>query len=446
MVSNFEKPVITMWENIRTPLERFLKIESAGGILLLFSTVMALFWANFLSIESYHHFWHLNLSINVGNFELSDTILHWINDGLMAVFFFVVGLEIKREFLTGELSSTKQAILPIMAAIGGMIVPALMFLLFEHPGLEKDGWGIPMATDIAFSLGVLSLLGRRVPLSLKVFLVAFAIVDDLGAVLIIALFYNSEVQWFFLIYAFILLFFLIFLNRVHVNIIPIYVFTGLIIWYLFYLSGVHPTIAGVLVAFTIPLYRKIKLKTFCSNMENNLKPYCNSTDEPANLNHDQLEAIDTIESQLRQVQSPLQSLEHSLHDFTTFIVMPLFALANAGVVFGGTAGTNLFAGLSSEITSSLFIGKVLGITIFSWVAVKLRLAILPRNVNWINVIGIGLLGGMGFTMSLFISNLAYGPGALNDAAKIGILVGSFLAGLSGYLVLRFSLGKKSKLS
>jgi NhaA family Na+:H+ antiporter len=441
MFSKFEKPVKEMWETIRFPLERFLNVEASGGILLLFSTLVALFWANFISVESYHHFWHLKFSINVGNFTLSDTILHWINDGLMAVFFFVVGLEIKREFLSGELSSPKQAILPIMAAIGGMAVPALMFLLFEHPGIEKDGWGIPMATDIAFSLGVLSLLGKRVPLSLKVFLVAFAIVDDLGAVLIIALFYNSDVHGMFLLYASVLWLFLVLMNQFHVNWIPVYVFSGLIIWYLFYRSGVHPTIAGVLVAFTIPLYRKIKIKTFTRDMNNNLVPFSNPPGDRATLSSDQLESIDNMETRIRQVQSPLQSLEHTLHDFTTFVVMPLFALANAGVVFSGTGGVNIFTGLSSEITSSLFIGKVLGVTLFSWIAVKLGLAILPKNVNWVNVIGIGLLGGMGFTMSLFISNLAYGPGAMNDAAKIGILAGSFLAGLSGYLVLRVSLKK-----
>lgn len=436
---SIKKNTRTLLDNISNPFQRFFEIEASGGILLIIFTAVALIWANSPWGHFYHEFWHYDLSIGIGDYKLSHSLLHWINDGLMAIFFFVVGLEIKREMLAGELSSFKKASLPISAAIGGMIVPATIFLLINRNQPGTEGWGVPMATDIAFSLGVLSLLGRRVPLSLKIFLVAFAIVDDLGAVIIIAFFYSEDIQWIMLLYSGLLLGLLSIFNYLNIRHIPLYVVVGLIIWFLFMKSGIHPTLAGVLIAFTIPANRRLSIKTFNQDVTHNLKPYCNTCSNKMTLNHDQLEAIDNMQVLIKRVQSPLQSLEHSLHTFVTFIVMPLFALTNAGVILT-QSGSGFFSPLSVNIEISLIFGKVIGIALFSWFAVKIGMSALPRNVNWSHILGLGFLGGMGFTMSLFISNLAYTDNVtmLNEA-KIGILVGSMVAGITGYLILKSTL-------
>ncbi|MDA3952355.1 MAG: Na+/H+ antiporter NhaA, partial [Bacteroidales bacterium] len=325
------------FDRIKQPFTRFLHFQSAGGILLILATILALIVANSGWGSLYESFFKQELTIGIESFHITETIIHWINDGLMAVFFFLVGLEIKRELLVGELSSPKKAALPIIAALGGMLVPAALFMLSVGDGLGKEGWGIPMATDIAFSLGVLSLLGKRVPLALKVFLVAFAIVDDIGAIVVIAIFYSKEIHWSLLLISAGLLALLFILNKVKIRYIPIYSIIGMIIWFLFLHSGIHATIAGVLIAFTIPSSRKINLEDFTSRMKRNLKDFEENphTDDVA-LQHAQLASIDNMHSQIFKIQSPLQKLEHNLHPYVTYLIMPLFAFANAGVVLQGT--------------------------------------------------------------------------------------------------------------
>lgn len=427
-----------VFEAIQDPFQQFFKTEASGGIILIVFTVIALIWANSPWADIYYSLWSKKLTIGFGTFQLSETLGHWINDGLMAIFFFVVGLEIKREIVSGELSSVKQASLPISAAIGGMIVPALLFVFLIGDGEGREGWGIPMATDIAFSLGILSLLGKRVPLSLKVFLTAFAIVDDLGAVMVVAIFYSSGIVWSALLVAGVLILILILINYFNVNFIPLYIVTGIVIWYFFLVSGVHPTLAAVILAFTIPVNRKVRGDVFVRFMKYNLDKFGSECSGNINLTRNQLVAIDKMEWLTSKVQSPVQSLEHSLHGFVAFAVMPIFALANAGIdLTPGDSG--FFSPLTNSISVSLVFGKLIGIILAVWIAVKLGFGSLQKGVRWIHFIGIALLGGVGFTMSLFISNLAYADAGILNQAKIGILIGSLVAGLAGYFILRFSL-------
>jgi len=426
------------------PFERFFRTEASSGILLIVATVIALFWANSPWSGLYEKVIDYEFTLKLGElFKLSKSLLLWVNDGLMAIFFLVVGLEIKREILTGELSGIKQASMPVVAAIGGMVIPALFFIGLNHdkPGIE--GWGIPMATDIAFSLGILSLLGKRVPLNLKIFLTAFAIVDDIGAVIIIALFYSAQIHWLMVLISAGLFLVLLIANFSGIHNINFYIITGLIIWYLFLKSGIHPTIAGVLLAFVIPANRKIRIPKFVNRLQENLDEFCqDGCEDGIFLTSKQLTAIDNIEYCTEKVQSPLQWLEHSLHGFVTFFVMPVFALVNAGIVF--TGGYDLLGvdALSIDIAVSLMIGKFLGIFGFSYLFVKLGLIKLPANLKWVHIMGIALLGGVGFTMSIFISTLAFSDIIFLNHAKMGILMGSSLAGISGYILLRASLKEK----
>lgn len=429
-------------DRIFTPFSRFLRIESLGGLVLILFTIAALIWANSSFSEYYKQLWEKELSFGLGEGKISKSILHWINDGLMAIFFFVVGLEIKREVRAGELSAPRQAMLPVFAAIGGMIFPALFYTFLNQNPQTAGGWGIPMATDIAFSLGVLSLLGNRVPVSLKVFLVAFAIVDDLGAVIIIALFYSHDVHTIYLVYAAFGFVSLLLFNRLNIRFIPLYILTGVFLWYMFLKSGLHPTLAGVLIAIAIPVNRKTRSGSFRIKMERQLKAFPETDcEDRLLLSKSQMEAIENMHTYIRGVESPLQTLEHHLHNFVTFFVMPLFALTNAGVVFGNARLADFFSELSFTIELSLIFGKVFGIFLLTWLGVKLRLAVLPDGVRWPHILGLGFLGGMGFTMSLFISNLAFGTGMYLNPAKLGILLGSLLAGVLGYIVLRITLKK-----
>jgi Na+:H+ antiporter, NhaA family len=436
-------------DRLRQPFKRFLAIESAGGILLFIATILALIVANSGWGNYYESFFKQELTIGTESFHITEKIIHWINDGLMAVFFFLVGLEIKRELLVGELSSPKKAALPIVAALGGMIIPAALFILSVGDGLGKEGWGIPMATDIAFSLGVLSLLGKRVPIALKVFLVAFAIVDDIGAIIVIAFFYSKEIHWDLLIIAFGLLALLFIFNKARIRSITIYLIIGGIIWFLFLHSGIHATIAGVLVAFSIPSARKIDLKDFSFRIKRNLKDFeDNPHSNEVALQHAQLASIDNMQSQIEKIQSPLQQLEHNIHGFVTFFIMPLFAFANAGIVLK-SSGMDTLNTLTLSISGSLIFGKIIGIFLFSYLTVKLGFSVLPKNVNWKHILGAAMLGGIGFTMSLFISNLAYENigllrGVAENQAKLGILIGSLIAASLGFLYLKFLFKKEVK--
>ncbi len=426
-------------ENILNPFQRFFQKEASGGIVLFIFTAISLLWVNSNWGYLYHELWETKITISIGNFILSKTIMHWVNDGLMVIFFFVIGLEIKREIVAGELSSIKQASLPIFAAIGGMLLPALIFVFLNKETATSSGWGIPMATDIAFSLGLLSLLGKRVPLSLKIFLVAFAIVDDLGAVAIIAFFYSSAIHIKFLLIGLGLCLYLILFNIIKLRIIPFYMIIGWIIWYMFLKSGVHPTIAGVLIAFSIPIGRKQRVGTFRLRVEKNLEKFHN---DDILLTNNQLASVDNIEAEIEKVQSPLQSLEHKLHGFVTYVVMPLFALINAGVAITISNSRELFNPLTLNIEVSLILGKVTGILLFSWLAVKTGIAKLPKQVKWIHLLGIGFLGGMGFTMSIFIAGLAFETPEYLTNSKLGIIVGSFISGIIGIMILKTSLKKQ----
>jgi len=425
-----------------TPFQKFVRIESLSGVLLFGATVLALILANSALSDSFHSIWRHELGISAPGFELIKPLILWINDGLMAVFFFLIGLEIKRELMIGELNSVRKATFPLFAAIGGMVLPVLLYLILNKNPEIAGAWGIPMATDIAFSLAILMLLGKRVPLGLKVFLTAFAIVDDLGAVLVIAVVYSESIKWSLIGIALVLLAILFFLSYRRIHAKALILVFGIVIWFLFLKAGIHPTIAGVLLAFTVPIRQRISIDTYYEKLCEIVDDIKEDGDVKAPLlTKDQIEGIDDLEDWTEKVQSPLQQLEHRLHNWVAYLIMPLFAFANAGVSFRGDVELDSF--LSGVIVVSLVIGKLLGISLFSLLSIKLKLAELPEGVNFMQIIGTALLAGVGFTMSIFVANLAFPNNELLlDSAKAGILAGSFLAGLSGYLVLRFS--KQSK--
>ena len=380
----------------------FFKLEAASGILLLISAIVALYISNSNLSEIYFDVLKQYLFIGINNFGLKLSVLHWINDALMAIFFFFVTLEIKREFLQGELSSMKQAMLPIIGAVGGMLVPALIYIYINfETSVTLNGWAIPSATDIAFSLGILSLLGSRVPVSLKVFLTALAIIDDLGAIVIIAFFYTGDLNIKYLILIFLTFILLLVLNRLSIKKFLPYLVLGLFLWFFTHESGVHATIAGVLLASVIPHRKK----------ENDF--------------------------------SLLIKIEHAISPYVAFIIMPLFAFANAGVSLEGLTFNSLLAPVPLGILMGLFVGKQVGVFIFSLASIKLGFATLPNNSNWISFYAVGVLTGIGFTMSLFVGNLAFVNNMeYMDGVKIGVLSGSLLSTVAGYLLLMFSLKKK----
>ena len=387
---------------ITAPFRWFFKLEAASGLMLLIAAVIALIISNSDLNETYFNILNTHLLIGTQNFGLDLSILHWINDALMAVFFFVVTLEIKREFIQGELSKPKRALLPIIGAVGGMALPALIYVIINFDtGYTLKGWAIPSATDIAFSIGVLSLLGSRIPISLKVFLVALAIIDDLGAIIIIAFFYSTELQYTYLLLMLAAFLSLILLNKLNVKKFAPYFLVGLFLWYFTHESGIHSTISGVLLATAIP-HRKHE------------KDY-----------------------------SLLLKLEHILSPYVAFGIMPLFAFANAGVVLNDISINTLLSPVPLGIICGLFFGKQIGVFLFSFLAVKLKLAEMPTNSNWIKLYGVGILTGIGFTMSLFVGNLAFFDYSNNlDGVKIGVLIGSSLSAIVGYLLLLIVTQKK----
>jgi NhaA family Na+:H+ antiporter len=422
------------------PIIKFMHAETAGGIVLIACAALALVWANSPWAASYTSLWETKLTVGVPGFAISETLLHWINDGLMAIFFFIVGLEIKREVLVGELSAPRHASLPIAAAIGGMLVPAAIYAAINAGGSGAAGWGIPMATDIAFALGVLALLGRRAPTGLKIFLTALAIVDDLGAVLVIALFYTAQVSWVALAAAAGFLAALVAANLAHARHPIVYALLGLGLWVAFLQSGVHATIAGVLLAMTIPARTRVDTGEFFRRAHAALHDFDRAGEEGRNIltNAGQQSALAQLETLAEEVQTPLQRLEHALHPWVAFGIVPLFALANAGVPLGGGLGAALTGPVTLGVIAGLIIGKQVGVTLGAWLAVRLGLADLPDGVGWRHLYGAGWLAGIGFTMSLFVGSLAFGEGALLDAAKVGILAASLVSGLVGWALLRFT--------
>ncbi|SDH15414.1 Na+/H+ antiporter NhaA [Chitinophaga filiformis] len=378
-----------MIKRLLSPIYEFLQDSRAVGIVLIICTAISLLLANSAWQQSYIASWDTLVHIPIPQLHLPHTILHWINDGLMVPFFFLVGMEIKREVTIGELSSIRQSVLPILAALGGMVCPALIFTIFNGGTPFANGWGIPMATDIAFSLGILSLLGNRVPLSLKIFLTALAIIDDLGAILTIAVFYTASIQVGYLLAAGVILILLIILNRCKVRQLWCYFIPGIILWYCIYNSGIHATIAGVLLAACIPL-------------------------------------------------SKVSRLIHQLHDPVNFVIMPIFALSNTAIVFPPDMLHTFNSSISYGIIAGLVIGKPLGIFLFSYIAVRLKLAALPDQASWGQLIGIGMIAGIGFTMSIFISTLAYTQVEWQIISKIAVIAASLLAGIVGYCYLRIA--------
>lgn len=427
------------------PFQKFAQIQAAGGILLLLCTVVALVWANSPWAESYERLWQMPVTVGFGGFVLSKALLLWINDGLMAVFFFVVGLEIKREILVGELASLRRAALPIAAAAGGMVVPAAIYAALNSGTTGASGWGIPMATDIAFALGVLALLGNRVPVSLKIFLTALAIVDDIGAVLVIAIFYTAEISWLILVVGLAVVILAAILNTLGVRHPLVYLTLGAIVWIAFLKSGVHATVAGVLMAMTIPARSRINAAVFIQQARDMLTHFQQSgdADEDAILNEPQQAAISALEDACEFVETPLQRIEHQMHPVVSFAIMPVFALANAGVALAGDFTATFTNRVSLGIILGLIIGKQLGITLFSWLAVRLGLAALPADISWRQVYGVSWVAGIGFTMSLFIAGLAFTDAELLNISKLGILTASLIAGAVGWLLLRKLNGRQT---
>jgi len=422
-------------EKILSPYQKFVQIESFSGILLMAATIIALIWANSPFSESYQSLWQYKIGFKTQDFELYKPLILWVNDGLMAIFFFLIGLEIKREFLIGELNSIKKVAFPLFGALGGMLVPVGIFILLNQNPETFKGWGVPMATDIAFSLAVLKLLGNKVPLSLKIFLTAFAIVDDLGAVLVIALFYSGSIKFGLLITAIILLSFLYFLSFRGFYSKFLMVLLGIIIWTLFLKAGIHPTLAGVLLAFSIPISQKIRTPEFVENLEtitNNIK-MASILKKPI-LSKEQINEIDNLEDWSTKYQSPLQHLEHNLHDWVAYFIIPIFALANAGVVINGDI--DLDTALVINIVVCLIIGKSVGISSIIFLAKKIKLVEVPTDISSRQIIGVSFLAGIGFTMSIFIASLAFiDEPVYLDSAKIGILIGSLISAIIGYIIL-----------
>ncbi|GAA4161718.1 Na+/H+ antiporter NhaA [Chryseobacterium ginsenosidimutans] len=381
--------------NLTLYFKKFFKSNQSSGIILIFCVLISLLIANSFLAESFQNF--LNKEIGAEIFHLKYPVSIWINDGLMAVFFLLVGLEIKREMVEGELSSFKNASLPIFAAIGGMLVPAVIYTIFNFGTKYGNGWGIPMATDIAFSLAIISMLGKKIPNSIKIFLAALAIVDDLGAILVIAIFYTDQIHWMYLLLSFAVTALLFLLNFLKVTKIIFYLIPGLFLWYFLHHSGIHATIAGVLLAFSIP--------TNISNVE----------------------------------ISPLEKLEHKLHFPVSFLIMPIFALTNTNITFNSEMISGLTSTLGLGIIGGLVLGKLLGINLFSLLAIKLKISSLPQNSSWTQMLGVGFLAGIGFTMSIFIALLSFkGEIQIQDEAKFAILIASFLAAVLGFVILNIS--------
>ncbi len=419
------------------PVQRFMHEEASSGIVLFVAAVVALIWANSPWYHVYDELLKTPITIGFDHWAIDETLHHWVDDGLMAVFFFVVGLEIKRAVIVGELSSVRRAALPIFAALGGMIVPALIYVAFNAEGEASRGWGVPMATDIAFSLGVLSLLRTRAPLPLKVFLAAFAIIDDIGAVIVIAVFYTGDIAWGNLGIGAIFLAVLVVVGRLGIRHPLVYAVLGAAVWLAFLYSGVHATVAGVLVAATIPIRVRVDPAGFLARGRDLLLVFERSGEygHEDETSSEQRAILKELEDTAQEMQSPLQRFENALHPWVAFVIMPLFALSNAGVRIEG----DFFAALTHPVTIGivlgLVIGKQVGVTLFSWAAVRFGFAALPYGVTWLQFYGVALLGGIGFTMSLFITNLAFTTQALSTEAKIGILLGSAISGVIGYLVL-----------
>jgi NhaA family Na+:H+ antiporter len=414
-------------EQLTRPFVHFMHVESAGGIVLLACTALALILANSPWAEAYHHFWEIPVSVGVGEYRLSHSLEYWINDALMVVFFFVIGLEIKREMVTGELSHRKQLVLPVAAALGGVVVPVLIYLSRQLGQEGQHGWAVPMATDIAFVVGCLALLGKRIPHGLKILMLSLAIVDDLAAVAVIAVFYTDEIHAAWLAGAVGGLALIATLTSAGVRAVGVYAAMGVVVWFCMLKSGVHPTIAGVLIGLLTPVRALLPEKSYLSLL---VRTHEQLSDESLDANQ-RRRALSDLAFATHETVSPVVRMESALHPWVAFVIMPLFALANAGVAIDAGA---LGQPVAVAVALGLFAGKATGIFLASWLTIKLGWTVLPRGVSWGSLLGAAFLGGIGFTMALFIAALGL-QGALLDAAKVGVVVGSFVSACVGMLIL-----------
>ena len=427
-----------MTQHVET-IQRFIKDESFSGVLLFVATIAAVMVANSALSQSYFDLWHMALGVTIGGHTISMDLMHWINDGLMALFFLMVGLEIKRELLIGELSSVQKASFPIVAAIGGMLIPALVYVSFNMD--NPKGFGIPMATDIAFALGILMLLGKKVNPALKLFLVALAVVDDLGAVIVVATVYTSEIHAEYFLHAGLVYALIWILNAKRVTMLMPYLILGIALWIFIHSIGIHATIAGVLLAFAIPISSKVDEKDFIQSTKESVDIFEKNIDAIPILNHHQIDALEDIAYNYDKVQNPLVKLEHQLHGFSAFFIMPLFAFSNAGVILDFSAvSANLMIVIG--VVLGLILGKPLGIVGLTYLAQKLKIVKKPDDLGWDEIIAVGFLGGIGFTMSIFITQLAFLDQGVIDAVKLGIFFASFIAGVIGVVLILKAYNKK----
>ncbi len=441
MKKKVKQEYIAPWEKafdrVLSPLEDFIHRQTTSGILLMLCAVVAIYIANSQWSEAYHHLLAIPFTIGIPGFQLSKSLHHWINDGLMAVFFFVIGLELKREIVVGELANLKLAMLPIIAAVGGMLVPVLIYISFNPEGHTLDGWGIPMATDIAFALGALALLGKRVPKNLLTFLIALAIVDDLGAVMVIALFYTETINTFALTIAAATIVLLVSFNLGGIRRATPYILLGAILWIAMLKSGVHATLAGIFLAFTIPMRPKYDPGRFLLQINEMVQQIKHAYKRNENIvTNDELRSrVRALGEGVVLVQAPAQIMERKMHMPTAYFIIPVFSLANAGVPIDWSSfGSVVSHPVAIGITAGLVVGKLIGIAGFSWLAVKIGITSLPNGLNFKHIIGAALMGGIGFTMSIFIAELGFAHSAEDLLmAKTGILLASVLAGVSGFI-------------
>jgi NhaA family Na+:H+ antiporter len=439
MVENTDLLTPQKYSKARGMLHSFLESQTSGGLVLLICTIIALLVANVPALQHIQDLWHVKAGVSIGNFKIEMSVEHWINDALMAIFFFVVGLEIKREMLVGELSSVKKATLPIFAALGGMLVPAAIYAIFNHGTPTANGWGIPMATDIAFAVGVISILGKRCPSALKIFLLALAIVDDLGAIIVLALFYPShELSFIYMGLALVVFLILLLFNKMKVNSPYIYMIFGLLLWYFVFRSGIHATIAGVLLAITIPAKTTINEVRFFVKVKHLLEKFKENGNSEIEVlaNPKQMEVIHDINEEVDSINPLMHRFESALHPISHFLIIPLFALANAGVTLDGSVlSMSPMPAVVPGVFFGLLLGKPIGITLFSFLAVKTRLAELPAGVPWKQVFAMGMVAGIGFTMSIFVDNLAFTDPVHLNIGKAAILVTSFASAICGVLAI-----------
>ena len=426
--------------------QRFIHKAASGSMPLFTAAVLALVWAN-ISPQSYQEFWHMRISLDIGPWQIAKSADHWINDALMALFFFTVGMEIKREILVGELASVKMAMLPVTAALGGMLVPACIYALFNYSEPTFKGWGIPMATDIAFSLAVLSVLGKRVPVGLRIFLSALAIADDLGSVLVIAIFYTADISFYHLLAALGFMVCLYIANRLWVRNTLVYIVLGVGVWLAIMGSGIHATVAGAIVAMFIPARGRYDTGTFIRTVKEKLNRFeCaeNSCKRTMLLDQDHLESVLDIEMACHNVETPLQRMEYTLHSWVAYLILPLFALANTGLVWKDIDfDVALTQPVTLGVTLGLALGKPIGIFTFTFFTVKILKAHLPTGVAWKHIAGVSMLGGIGFTMSLFITGLSFASPELAAYSKLGIVAGSGISAAGGLAIL-LRTSKKAK--